>query len=115
MATRRQPKTSARARPIDAAPLRTPPPSAKLVAAEPSKQKLVRDSFTIPALEYERLKALKQRAVQLARPAKKSELLRAGLMALQAMNDRALGKAIDAVPTVKTGRPKTSNKAVGSA
>jgi len=38
-------------------------------------------------------------------PAKKSELLRAGLKALGAMPDAALKKALLAVPAIKTGRP----------
>lgn len=69
------------------------------------KPKLVRDSFTIPKAEYLVLEALKQRAVQLAQPAKKSELLRAGIKALAAMSDADLRTAMQAVPAIKTGRP----------
>ena len=69
------------------------------------REKLVRDSFTIPKGEYAVLDSLKQRAVGLARPAKKSELLRAGVKALAAMNDAALLAALQAVPAIKTGRP----------
>jgi hypothetical protein len=38
-------------------------------------------------------------------PAKKSELLRAGLKALAAMPDATIKKALLAVPSIKTGRP----------
>lgn len=69
------------------------------------KPKLVRDSFTIPKAEYSVLSELKQRADKLASPAKKSELLRAGIKALAAMADKALLAALKAVPTIKTGRP----------
>jgi hypothetical protein len=69
------------------------------------KPKLVRDSFTIPKLEYSVLEELKQRAGQLRSPAKKSELLRAGIKALAAMSDAALLVALQAVPAIKTGRP----------
>ncbi len=69
------------------------------------KPKLVRDSFTIPKLEYVVLDELKQRAGQLNSPAKKSELLRAGIKALAAMSDAALLVALQAVPAIKTGRP----------
>jgi hypothetical protein len=69
------------------------------------KPKLVRDSFTIPKLEYGVLEELKQRAGQLNSPAKKSELLRAGVKALAAMSDAALLAALKAVPAIKTGRP----------
>lgn len=72
------------------------------------KPKLVRDSFTIPKDEYAVLDELKQRCVKLAHPARKSELLRAGLKALAAMSDKALLATLQAVPAIKTGRPKKS-------
>jgi hypothetical protein len=75
-------------------------------SAKPHKPKLVRDSFTIPKDEYQVLEALKGRALTLERHVRKSELLRAGIQVLAAMNDRAFLKAIGAVPTLKTGRPK---------
>lgn len=74
--------------------------------AKPHKPKLVRDSFTIPKDEYQVLDALKSRALGLELHVRKSELLRAGIQALNAMADRAFLKAIGAVPTLKTGRPK---------
>lgn len=80
-------------------------------AEKPSKQKkpkLVRDSFTIPKTEYMVLDDLKQRSVKLTNPAKKSELIRAGIKALAAMSDAAFAAAIKAVPTIKTGRPAKS-------
>jgi hypothetical protein len=69
------------------------------------KVKLVRDSFTIPKTEYEAIDGLKNRAVALGTSVKKSELLRAGLMALQALSDTAYKRALAAVPALKTGRP----------
>jgi hypothetical protein len=69
------------------------------------KLKLVRDSFTIPKAEYTVIEELKQRAAKAGRPAKKSEVLRAGVKALAAMSDVAFMAALGAVPTVKTGRP----------
>jgi len=69
------------------------------------KPKLVRDSFTIPKAEYEVLDVLKQRAVVLACPAKKSELLRAGIKILESLPDAAYLTALAQVPVVKTGRP----------
>jgi len=70
------------------------------------KPKLVRDSFTIPKDEYSVLDELKQRCIKLAQPSKKSELLRAGIKALVAMSDKNLLAALQAVPSIKTGRPK---------
>jgi hypothetical protein len=69
------------------------------------KPKLVRDSFTIPKPEYAVIEALKLRAARLGHPAKKSEVLRAGIKALLAMSDEALLASLVAVPRVKTGRP----------
>lgn len=69
------------------------------------KPKLVRDSFTIPKNEYAAIDALKARAIALGTSVKKSELLRAGLMALQGLSDAAYKAALSAVPTLKTGRP----------
>lgn len=75
------------------------------------KPKLVRDSFTIPKAEFAAIETLKTRAIALGTSVKKSELLRAGLMALQGLNDAAFKAALSAVPTLKTGRPTgTENK-----
>jgi len=82
---------------------------AKAAAPAPAKApKLVRDSFTIPKNEYAVLADLKQRAAKLARPAKKSEILRAGVSALSSMSDESFLSALGAVPSLKTGRPKDS-------
>jgi hypothetical protein len=72
---------------------------------KPAKPKLVRDSFTIPKDEYQVLADLKLRLTKLMQPAKKSELLRAGLKALTAMSDATIKMALQAVPSIKTGRP----------
>ena len=74
-------------------------------ADKPKKPKLVRDSFTIPKTEYAVLDQLKARAAKAGKPAKKSELLRAGIQALAGMQDGALLAALAAVPALKTGRP----------
>jgi hypothetical protein len=64
------------------------------------------NSFTIPKAEYATIDQLKQRAATSGLPSKKSEVLRAGLMALAGMGDAAFQAAMSAVPTLKTGRPK---------
>ena len=92
--------------PKAAAPVKAPTVVSKPVKLEKVKKpKLIRDSFTIPKPEYVVLDALKERAGKLARAAKKSELLRAGIKALAAMPDAAFLAALAAVPTIKTGRP----------
>lgn len=96
-------------KPIPAAP----PTAVSLAPAAPAKtkQKLVRDSFTIPKSEYGVLQLLKQRALRLSHPAKKSEILRAGISALSAMSDLAFSTVLDTVPSLKTGRPKKDKQA----
>jgi hypothetical protein len=74
------------------------------------KAKLVRDSFTIPKTEYAAIDELKTRAVTLGTSVKKGELLRAGLMALQALSDAAYKRALAVVPALKTGRPPAEVK-----
>lgn len=74
------------------------------------KPKLVRDSFTIPKAEFAAIETLKTRAIAMGTSVKKSELLRAGLMALQGLNDAAFKAALAAVPTLKTGRPTGAEK-----
>ena len=71
----------------------------------PKADKLVRDSFTIPRAEYTLLQDLKTRVASLGQPAKKSELLRAGIQALKALDDDALLALLRTVPVIKTGRP----------
>lgn len=74
-------------------------------AEKPRKTKLVRDSFTIPKSEYAALDTLKQRAAKLGSPARKSEVLRGGILALAEMSDEAFSRVMASVPTLKTGRP----------
>ena len=69
------------------------------------KPKMVRDSFTFPKAEYAVLESLKMRAAKLDSPAKKTELLRAGIKAIAAMQDTAFVAALKSVPSLKTGRP----------
>ena len=103
-ATKRTSSKAIVAKPAAAKPVAAKPTKAE---AKPKKPKLVRDSFTIPKDEYAGIDTLKERSVALGRPAKKSELLRAGLMALLALSPNALHAALEAVPTIKTGRPKS--------
>jgi len=100
------PATPARKTLIAKKPASKPAPAPKAEKpAKAKKPKLVRDSFTIPKAEYVVLEALKQRASGLARPVKKSELLRAGIKALATMPDPAFLTALNNVPAIKTGRP----------
>ncbi len=81
--------------------------SANTKPEKTKKPKLVRGSFTIPKTEYTVLEELKQRANKLTRPAKKGELLRAGIKALAALSDAEFLTALAQVPSIKTGRRST--------
>jgi hypothetical protein len=88
-----------------ASPAKAPEAPATTVEAKVKKPKLVRDSFTIPKNEYSNIESLKQKSALLGSPAKKSELLRAGIQLLTTLSDAQLRKALAQIPTVKTGRP----------
>jgi len=117
MATARKATPKKKAPAPKAAPVKTQPaaaPAKKAAPAKaakpakaekPKKPKLVRDSFTIPKTEYGVLEILKARAARLGRPVKKSEVLRAGVKALEAMADPAFLACLGTVPAIKTGRP----------
>jgi len=77
---------------------------------EKIKIKLVRDSFTMPADDWALIAQLKERALAFKRPAKKSELLRAGLQALAALPDAKLKSSLDKLQPLKPGRPKNDKK-----
>ncbi|MGF6778625.1 hypothetical protein [Paraburkholderia sp. GAS334] len=88
---------------------------AKPVAATPEekvkrvkKEKVVRDSFTMPKSDYAKIATLKQKCLDAGISVKKSELLRAGLLLLASTPDKRLLAAVSAVETIKTGRPAKS-------
>lgn len=72
----------------------------------PKKPKLVRDSFTIPEIDYALFETLKQRALAAGTEVKKSELLRAALVTLAKLDDAEFIKTIGFVERIKPGRPK---------
>lgn len=101
-------KTTASKSPVKTAPTKSSKPVKVDKPAKVKKPKLVRDSFTIPKDEYVVIDSLKMRAGKLGQAVKKSELLRAGVKALAAMSDIQFKAALSNVPTIKTGRPKSS-------
>ena len=88
---------------------------AKKVAVKPQKthkkkvsekkEKVVRDSFTMPQSDYALIAELKEKAVNSGLHVKKSELLRAGLRLLAKSNAAQLQRAVAALEKIKTGRP----------
>jgi len=89
-----KPSTQAKAKPV--------------AETKTKKPKLVRDSFTFPKDEYQAIAALKVKALGLKQSVKKSEILRAGLMLISSLNDKAFLAALNKVPALKTGRPAKS-------
>lgn len=71
----------------------------------PKKPHVVRDSFTMPGNEYAKIAEIKEKGVILGLQVKKSEVLRAGLKALSAMDDVQLKAALSGLEKIKTGRP----------
>lgn len=69
------------------------------------KVKLVRDSYAMPEAEYAQINGLKKRLAGLKQEVKKSELLRAGIAVLTALNDAELVAVMGHVERIKTGRP----------
>lgn len=103
----------------EAAAPTTPPPAKKKPAAKkkaPARKKpvtkakattrVVRDSFSMPADDYALIDELRDACLQQGVAMNKGEILRAGLLALSGMSDRALKRAAGKVVKVKTGRPK---------
>lgn len=69
------------------------------------KERVIRDSFTLPTVDYELIAALRQRCLNSAVSATKSEIVRAGLHVLSDLSDQELMAAISHLAKVKTGRP----------
>lgn len=78
--------------------------------AKAKKAKLVRDSFTMPELEYAQITALKKRCLDTGISAKKSEILRAAVASLAKLSDTSLLAAVRRLEVIKTGRPAKGSK-----
>lgn len=70
------------------------------------KVKIVRDSFTMPQSEYQKIAEIKETCLEAGLPVKKSEVLRAGLKALTKLSAVQLKRALTELEKIKTGRPK---------
>lgn len=75
-------------------------------------ERVIRDSFTMPTDAYNLIAAIRQRCLKRGISATKSEVLRAGLAALNAMTDKELVEVIERLPKVKTGRPAVANTTI---
>ena len=94
--------TAKKASPSRAKP--TAPVSAPATKAK--KVKLVRDSFTMPANEYQILQDIKKASLKAGVEVKKSELLRIGVGLLKTLSVAQLDAARSALTKLRAGRPK---------
>lgn len=70
------------------------------------KEKLVRDSFTMPESEYQALADVKNACLKAGIAIKKSELLRVSLAGLKLLSVAQIIAARDSLTKIQTGRPK---------
>jgi hypothetical protein len=71
---------------------------------------VIRDSFTFPDADYQKISELKKLFLSLGINTKKSEILRAGLHALGSLDKARLKEVISKVEKIKPGRPLGSDK-----
>lgn len=71
-----------------------------------NKVKVVRDSFTMPRNEYQKIAEIKEACLKAGMHVKKSEVLRAGLQALSVLSAPQLKSALGKLDKIATGRPK---------
>lgn len=102
-------KTPVRKNPVLAKPVAksttkvAPPPEKK--PKKENKVKVVRDSFTMPQSEYQKIAEIKAACLKAKMHVKKSEVLRAGLKLLAASNAVQLKRTLNSLEKIKTGRP----------
>ncbi len=106
---RPEPAVVPQPKPKKASVLRASTPHA--AAAPKINVKLARGRFTMPEADFDRISLLKNRARELGRPAKKNELLRAGLRALVMLSDESLMIALDQLEATKPGKAAKQAKA----
>jgi hypothetical protein len=80
----------------------------QVTAVKPAKQKLVRDSFTIPEAEYQILVNTKKLLTKSGVEVKKTELLRVGLLLIGNSSLSVLKRHLGGLRRLKSGRPKKS-------
>jgi hypothetical protein len=110
------------AKPVKTGPAAAPKPKPKkapvirestphAAAAPKIRVKLARGRFTMPEADFDRIALLKNRARELGRPARKNELLRAGLRALVMLSDESLMIALDQLEATKPAKAPKPPKA----
>lgn len=78
----------------------------KRVEKKSKRVKVVRDSFTMPENEYQKIAEIKSTCLKAKMHVKKSEVLRAGLKVLAGLDSARLKLVLKSLEKIKTGRPK---------
>jgi hypothetical protein len=78
----------------------------KYVEKKSKRVKVVRDSFTMPQDEYQKIAEIKSTCLKAKMHVKKSEVLRAGLKVLAGLDPARLKLVLKGLEKIKTGRPK---------
>lgn len=71
-----------------------------------TRPQLIRDSFTMPEVEYQVLNEVKKACLAAGFTVKKSELLRVGMALIQVLDIADLRKIVNGLAPLKVGRPK---------
>lgn len=104
-------KTSVLAKPdISSKPVAKPSVKPAIQTAKKAKKehkvKVMRDSFTMPQVEYQKIAEIKATCLKAKMHVKKSEVLRAGLKLLAELSTPQLKQVLDSLEKIKTGRPQ---------
>ena len=81
-------------------------------SSDDNTKKVIRDTFSMPSVEYEVIAEIKDRCLEKKVVVNKSQVVRAGLALLQAVSDKELMDVIGKLTKVKAGRPAV-RKAAG--
>lgn len=77
-----------------------------LASPKVKREKLIRDSFTIPESEYVVLSTVKKACLNASIEVRKSDLLRIAIGQLSLMSMPKLTSALNGLTKIQTGRPK---------
>lgn len=79
-------------------------------SAKPKKDKIIRDSFTMPETEHKLITTVKKRCIAKGLTVKKSEVLRAALCGFASQSDDYIKAALGSLDIIKTERPAKKRK-----
>ena len=103
-ATKPNPKAKPKPAPTPA-PKNTPKKTSPAPEPTSVQEKVKRDTFSLPPTDYQRIFDIKNDALQSAIEVNKSEVVRAGLIALQKLSPEKRNELLQSVEKMKPGRP----------